>query len=486
MSLWSERRLAGETWVRPEDVVRLADWFPMDSALSPAASPATPSPPRVTVRATIVGTEPAVVRVLDLDARLSLSQLNVALQVAFGWEDFHLHDFSRDDPDEFGHPDSARWTTLRQIFGMMRDGTAWGRMGDEEWDQLGNVFTPEDPTLHYSYDYGDNWHVRIDFLGNPENETAERTPPARLVGAENHAPFEDSGGVGGWERLKEILADPQDEEYAETVAWARISEPDVAFDPARVDVDGINAELATKIPSPRFTEDDAVPRPADQATAARMVAPFAALLRVVGPDGLRLNQGDRLPPGVVGELVEELGWQKHVDGPLKEDSVSPVASLRAHARRFGLVRLSHGTLYVTKAGGKLLEDPVALLGFIVQRACAKGLNNPENVAGVLVAAALGTGRNPIDFEQILQDTVETMAWMGWGNALGSPWGPGLSIEQARYLSSDIVDLLRMLSAFDPPGYDVNPGPTLITPEGCALARAIVLTAQPDSWPGPFA
>jgi hypothetical protein len=52
-------------------------------------------------------------------------------------------------------------------------------------------------------------------------------------------PAEDVGGVGGYERFLQILADPSDPEHDEQVGWWGSDR----FDPARFDLDETNDEL---------------------------------------------------------------------------------------------------------------------------------------------------------------------------------------------------------------------------------------------------
>lgn len=52
--------------------------------------------------------------------------------------------------------------------------------------------------LEYNYDFGDNWNHSITYVGK-----GPRTEKIRCIDGEGHGPAEDSGGVTGWEELKE-------------------------------------------------------------------------------------------------------------------------------------------------------------------------------------------------------------------------------------------------------------------------------------------
>jgi hypothetical protein len=59
------------------------------------------------------------------------------------------------------------------------------------------------------------------------------------LAGENACPPEDSGGVSGYERMLEALADPHHPEHDNYVRWIGRD----AFDPAAFDIVAINAAL---------------------------------------------------------------------------------------------------------------------------------------------------------------------------------------------------------------------------------------------------
>lgn len=65
---------------------------------------------KVRVKLILVGVEPEIWRLIELDSSLTLDRVHIALQVAMGWQDSHLHmlterepAFGADDPN-FGPP----------------------------------------------------------------------------------------------------------------------------------------------------------------------------------------------------------------------------------------------------------------------------------------------------------------------------------------------------------------------------------------------
>lgn len=87
----------------------------------------------------------------------------------------------------------------------------------EKKAKISNYFTLENKTALYRYDFGDNWEVKIRLEKIlPRKEGVEF--PICTAGKRAAVP-EDSGGVGGYMYKLEILEDPSDPEYEDTVEW---------------------------------------------------------------------------------------------------------------------------------------------------------------------------------------------------------------------------------------------------------------------------
>jgi hypothetical protein len=61
----------------------------------------------------------------------------------------------------------------------------------------------------------------------------------RCLAGKRACPPEDCGGVPGYERMLEILATPEDEEYEDILEWLGDD-----FDPEAFDMAAVNTELA--------------------------------------------------------------------------------------------------------------------------------------------------------------------------------------------------------------------------------------------------
>lgn len=161
--------------------------------------------------------EPAIWRVVQVPAGITLGGLHRVLQVAMGWTNSHRYLFHVGEK-AYGEP-------------------------DEEWDievlDSAVVTLPEaaqqHPSFVYEYDLGDSWEHDI--------VVQRRVPGAsnhlpKCLGGARACPPEDAGGSGGYEELIEALSDPNHEEHDAMVMWAGED-----FDPERFDRPAVNRRL---------------------------------------------------------------------------------------------------------------------------------------------------------------------------------------------------------------------------------------------------
>ncbi|GAA3754686.1 hypothetical protein GCM10022240_04670 [Microbacterium kribbense] len=357
-------------------------------------------PTMLRLRAGLQGSDPEIWREVETGDWLTLAQLHDVLQIAFGWQQAHLHRFSDEDP----------WASPgRGIPRIGRQPRAWvdqwsllesgGEAGeaDEADATLAEAFRDGGP-LWYEYDLGDGWMHRIDLVAT--RAAPPGTAPVRLVDGARRAPFEDSGGLGGYAEKLAIMADPGHPEHNEILGWARsVAGPWGSIDPEQIDLDGARADLelltgpATPdmsglVDAARDIDDDApivgfaanlpVPYRAnlrahlrtsgvlDPVTltddeAAELVRPYHWLMERIGDDGLALTAAGRLPPALVRAAVAELDWGSLVYGQTdREDNTWPVHLLRTTAERLRLVRKVKGRLVLAARTRALRDDPQAL------------------------------------------------------------------------------------------------------------------------------
>jgi pRiA4b ORF-3-like protein len=164
--------------------------------------------------------EPRVWRRLLIPAAMPLSQLHGVIQTAMGWHDHHLHSFT-DGRRTYGLPDpELQFTDERSV-----------RFGD---------LVVDGGLIGYTYDFGDDWEHEIVVEAVGVAKLGERYP--WCVGGEGACPPEDCGGPPGYEHLREILADPSDEEHHDMVKWLGLDHAS-EFDPAAFDIEAVNRGL---------------------------------------------------------------------------------------------------------------------------------------------------------------------------------------------------------------------------------------------------
>jgi hypothetical protein len=445
------------------------------------------------VKVSIVDAEPAIWRSLELDSSLTLDKVHDVLQTAVGWRDTHLHSFTDTDPHK----------RLRAINGQVPEPRRWvaqDLLEDNEEDLLesdcvlGQALTAESGPLFYEYDFGDGWIHRLELTGSLSKPA--HAPRARLVDGARRAPLEDSGGIGGYLDLLEILASPSHENHADLKAWvAWTTGPWQEFDPEHLDIDALNSELALLFPAPEANEPipssqtltqeltERLPpgirrefrsylavadldRPArvEADVAEAMTAPYLWLIRRIGPDGLSLTAAGWLPPAVVREAMTALGWEKYWIGKAnREDQTLPVLQLRESAQRLGLIRKIKGKLIITSAAKRLLDDPAGLWLFLARAVAHRHGHDSERDATLLLLLEIAAAKRTA-WDDYLEAVAFGLSALGWSTGPGTELDP----QTVQGLLSDTREVLLTLGIVDDRGRLET---TTVTPPRQAFARA---------------
>ena len=172
--------------------------------------------------------KPPVWRRVLVHADASLGELHQVIVAAMGWDDSHLHMFS-DGGARYSTPDMD--------------------LDDEDEDEdedefaLADVLAEPGDRLRYTYDFGDGWDhdIKLEKVFPPDADPPATVVPACLAG-KGACPPEDCGGPWGYAALKEVIADPSDEEHDERLEWLGLEDPS-DFDPAAFDLASVNARL---------------------------------------------------------------------------------------------------------------------------------------------------------------------------------------------------------------------------------------------------
>jgi hypothetical protein len=164
-------------------------------------------------------TNPPVWRKITVPAKFSFYEFHIAIQVAFGWEDCHLFQFS---PKGYGStptiniPDEADYD--------------YGESLNAEDVKLSEIFKKEKQKFTYIYDFGDDWTHTIVL----EKILPEISMFPKLLDGKGQCPPEDCGGIWGYESLKETLLDKTHPEYEDLREWLGLEE-DETWDAATFD-----------------------------------------------------------------------------------------------------------------------------------------------------------------------------------------------------------------------------------------------------------
>lgn len=159
----------------------------------------------VRLRITLAHVERAPVRVVDVPLRWTLAALHDVIQVIFGWEDCHLWSFEvggrrveLPDRQALEYPGGHRILDARRC--------TMSRCVREACDGM-----------FYTYDFGDDWLHRIEFVQVFRVENPLDLPA--FIEGEWAGPPEDCGGPFGFMDFLEAMDDPSHEEHEHLREW---------------------------------------------------------------------------------------------------------------------------------------------------------------------------------------------------------------------------------------------------------------------------
>jgi hypothetical protein len=169
------------------------------------------------LKVTLSDVEPEVLRRFDVPLKIKLNRLHEVIQAVMGWTDTHLYEF-RAGGVGWGVPDP--------------EGSCEGPLPASKTSLFGVVEDVGTKTIHYIYDFGDNWHhvIKVEKI----DDAMPGADYPRLVRAIGACPPEDVGGFPGYADFLEAMADPDHEAHADMIEWHGPS-----FDPNDAGIDRI-------------------------------------------------------------------------------------------------------------------------------------------------------------------------------------------------------------------------------------------------------
>lgn len=163
---------------------------------------------------TLLDIKPAIWRRIHIHD-CTLPELHEYIQAAFGWWNYHLHQFQISGTT-YMEPDP--------------DGDDWGMEFEDERGIVISKLLPksgERTRWIYEYDFGDGWRHEVLFEGYPPADSKTKYPLC-LEGA-RACPPEDCGGPWGYVDYLAAVSDPKHEEHKEMLRWRGPFDPE-AFD----------------------------------------------------------------------------------------------------------------------------------------------------------------------------------------------------------------------------------------------------------------
>jgi len=186
-----------------------------------------------TLIVTIAHIRPKIWRQIRVPGDLSLASLHEVLQIAFGWENSHLHEF-RVGKARYGVPDPE-------------DGD--DALLDEADATVEQALPYKSSAMEYIYDLGDHWIHAVavdDIEAEPPKRSARSfgargpTAPIACLAGKRACPPEDCGGPSGYADFLEAINTPDHPQHAELLEWVG-----GAFDPEAFSLSDVNRELSS-------------------------------------------------------------------------------------------------------------------------------------------------------------------------------------------------------------------------------------------------
>lgn len=143
----------------------------------------------------------------------TLDKFHERIQTAMGWTNSHLHQF-KIDGENYGDPD------------LLNDGFEDFGCIDSTVTKISEIVPKAGKRFQfrYEYDFGDSWQHEVLFEGCLKAVKGSRYP--LCVEGERKCPPEDVGGVSGYSRFLEAIANPNHEQHDELVEWAGDFDPE--------------------------------------------------------------------------------------------------------------------------------------------------------------------------------------------------------------------------------------------------------------------
>lgn len=160
---------------------------------------------------TLLDIKPAIWRRIQVPD-CTLVALHEYIQAAFGWWNYHLHQFDIDG-ERYSQP--------------AQDGDDFDMDFEDETDVLLSKLIPKSgrPSRWiYEYDFGDGWRHEVLFEGFPPIDSKTKYP--LCLEGERACPPEDVGGPWGYTEYLAAIRNPKHEQHEEMLEWRGPFDPE--------------------------------------------------------------------------------------------------------------------------------------------------------------------------------------------------------------------------------------------------------------------
>ncbi|MEI8230869.1 MAG: plasmid pRiA4b ORF-3 family protein [Candidatus Peregrinibacteria bacterium] len=185
------------------------------------------------LKITLKQSAPPIWRRILISGDATFRDLHEAIQISMGWYDGHLHQFFTEKQHGLYMGGCITNTSIEDI-------EPFEEAADEREVRLQDRLSAKGSRCSYEYDFGDSWEHEILVEKIIKPEPGMEYPVC--IGGRRQCPPEDCGGLGGYDRLLEILTNPRHKEHAEMLEWLGLENQE-EFDPEALDIDEVNATL---------------------------------------------------------------------------------------------------------------------------------------------------------------------------------------------------------------------------------------------------
>ena len=369
------------------------------------------------VRAEIDGSEPPIWRLFDLRSDLALDVLHQVLQVAFDWDDAHLHRYSLGG-DAFDR--------RSQVFLCQYDVDNDEGWGDDDGGipdadvRVDEALNAPGDVLHYLYDYGDGWQLtlRLEQLLADVEDVA----PAVVVGGQRAAPPEDCGHVTDGPGLAELLDDPdrfEPERLNSALRGPYFVLREAGVEPGLVDL----VHRLTYTPYGPALTDRAVQLASasaalDDSVRIDSLRPFQWFLDRAAQGGITLTGAGYLKPTDVEAASEVIpAMADSIGKNNRETHCGPLLHFRLSLQSVGLLRKSKGALLLTRVGAAAQQYAGVLWKHLASRLVPRKGDQYTAEATLLLLLYFATSA---DRDLPYDEVAALLSELGWRFSDGRP------------------------------------------------------------------